>query len=217
MHAKSCIKGTVAVVRLSQRRKPNARRLFRLWNGWFSYVQNEKNVVYGNIWQLYNPKSRVNRLRVIQIRKVWFNAIWFWTEGFVCVNQNYVGRVRANRKWLCAIFQLLGAASIQVRLICTVASLQNPWEQCGTMWPVLWKWNLILWMSQINVSNINKRLGKQRAVEFSPTWTILGRYFHFRTSEFKCVTWVWRECVFKYTRFCGSFLGKIFTSIVFRG
>ena len=56
MHTKSCTKGMV--VRLSQRRKWRMLdwRLFRSWNGWFFYVQNEKNVVYGNIWQLYNPK-----------------------------------------------------------------------------------------------------------------------------------------------------------------
>ena len=91
MHAKSCTKGTV--VRLSQWRKRRMLdwRLFRSWNGWFFYVQNEKNVVYGKIWQLYNPKLRVNRLRVIRIRKV-RESMRFDSgpEGFVRVNRNYV-------------------------------------------------------------------------------------------------------------------------------
>ena len=66
-------------------------RLFRLKNGWYFYVQNEKSVVYGNIWQLYNPKLRVNRLRVIRICKV-CESMRFDSgpEGFVCANRNYV-------------------------------------------------------------------------------------------------------------------------------
>ena len=91
MHSKSCTKGTA--VRLSQRRKRRMLdwRLFWSWNGWFFYVQNEKNVVYGNIWQLYNPKVHVDRLRVIRIREV-CESMRFDSgpEGFVRVNRNYV-------------------------------------------------------------------------------------------------------------------------------
>ena len=66
-------------------------RLFGSWNGWFFFVQNEKKGRLGKIWQLYKPKLRVNRLRVIRIRKV-CESMRFDSgpEVFVPVNRNYV-------------------------------------------------------------------------------------------------------------------------------
>ena len=50
-----------------------------------------KNAVWGNMWQLYKPKLRVKRLRVIRVREV-CESMRFDSgpEVFVLVNRNYV-------------------------------------------------------------------------------------------------------------------------------
>ena len=55
-------------------------------------------------------------------------------------SENTYRKVVYKSRGLCAVFfQLFGATFIQEQLICNVLSLQNRWNQSGTMWHVLRK------------------------------------------------------------------------------
>ena len=118
MHTKSCTKSTV--VWLSQRQMLGWR-LFRSWNGWFFFVKDEKNAIWGNVdsctnrngacahyvmvskfqWKPFwlatqrDPCTEwldINRLCVIRIRKVCESMrLDSGPEVFVRVNRNYSG------------------------------------------------------------------------------------------------------------------------------
>ena len=78
--------------------------LFRLWNGWFFYVRNEKNVAWGKF-------ERCTNRNYVLTDFVLFKSVKYVSQCYLIVdhrflrwrvNQNYVltAVVRTKRKWL---------------------------------------------------------------------------------------------------------------------
>ena len=88
-------------------------------------------------------------------------------------------KVVYKSRCLCAIFQLFGAASIQVWLLFEGGLYAKSWV-CKTrksgLAHVKWKWNLTLRLSQIYFK-CKLAFFMHKVVGFSPTWTTLGRFF----------------------------------------
>ena len=78
----------------------------------------------GKIWLLYKPKLRVNRLRVIRIRKV-CESMRFDSgpEVFVRVNRNYVLTEYVLNENDCITFSLMRFRSLSTRLVHCLSSL----------------------------------------------------------------------------------------------
>ena len=89
---KSCTKDTV--VRLSQSRKRRMLdwRLFGSWNGWFFFVQNEKNAVWGKFDSCTNRNYVLTDYVLSESVNLVCKSMRFDSgpEVFVRVNRNYV-------------------------------------------------------------------------------------------------------------------------------
>ena len=96
--------------------------------------------------------------------------------------------------------QLLGAASIQLRLLFESGLYAKSWVckiRKSGLAKVKWKWNLTLRLFQISFE-CKQTFGMRRAVAVSPTLTTLGGFFELRLLYEcgLCATWVRRKCGF---------------------